>query len=350
MTSLLEDIPEVYNTWIWKEQYPGATELREYFRHVDNTLDLSRDIRYNTKVTAATWNDTTRKWLIECEDGTHITARFFHCCLGFSAKRHFPDWPGLDSFAGRVCHSSFWPADGIEIRDKKVGVIGNGATGVQIAQEAASEAAELKVFIRTPNMCLPMGQGPVSPEETRKDSKLIGSLLGKERYLNPGGFLYEGTGRNTFDLDLEEREKIMEEHYRQGGFRLMFTFEDTLNNEEANRVMYDFWARKTRARIRDPVKREIMAPLEPPHAWAAKRLSMEQNCMFIAASSVQNCTKNSKPRLRANGQIPRENHRPKNHLCLTRHHSWNRNNRRQSTRDRRARHSNRLPSYYRRLL
>lgn len=281
LTLLPEDIPEVYNTWTWSEQYPGTAELQNYFRHVNNTLDLSRDILHNTKVTAATWDDTNYKWLVDCDDGTHITTRFFHCCLGFSAKRHFPDWPGLESFAGYMCHSSFWPAEGIDIRGKRVGVVGNGATGIQIAQETASEAAELKVFIRTPNMCLPMGQGPVGPEQASKDSKLLGSLLGKERYLNAGGFLYEGTGKNTFDLGPEAREKAMEEHYRLGGFRLMFTFEDALEDEEANRVVYNFWARKTRARIRDPVKRDIMAPLRPPHPFAAKRPSLEQDCTCI---------------------------------------------------------------------
>ncbi|OQV03216.1 hypothetical protein CLAIMM_08290 [Cladophialophora immunda] len=155
--------------------------------------------------------------------------------------------------------------------------IGNGATAIQIAQATAPEAAELKVFIRTPNMCLPMSQAPLSPAQASEDSKLLGNLLGKARYLNAGGFLYEGTGKNTFDLGFEAREMAMEEHYRLGGFRLMFTFEDTLENEEANRVVYDFWARKTRARINDPAKRDIMAPLTPPHPLFAKRPSLEQD-------------------------------------------------------------------------
>lgn len=127
-----------------------------------------------------------------------------------------------------------------------------------------------------------MRHEPVSLAQASKDSKLLGSFLGKERYLNGGGFLYEGTGKNAFDLDPEAREKAMEEHYRLGGFRLMYTFEDALEDMESNRVVYDFWARKTRARIKDPVKRNIMAPLRPPHPFAAKRPSLEQGCTCIS--------------------------------------------------------------------
>ena len=79
-------IPEVYNTWQWTEEYPGAQELQRYFQHIDDTLDISKDTLYNTRVNSAKWDDSTHKWNVECDNGTHITTRFLNCCLGFAGN------------------------------------------------------------------------------------------------------------------------------------------------------------------------------------------------------------------------------------------------------------------------
>ena len=200
-----------------------------------------------------------------------------------------------------MCHSSFWPVEGIDVRGKKVGVVGNGATGIQIAQTLAREADQLNVFIRTPNTCIPMSQGPLDPEQAKKDLPMLGDQLGKERYLNAGGFLYSGTGKNGSELTAEEREQAMEEAFRLGGFRIIFAFNDVLIDETTNRHVYDFWARKTRARITDPVKRDILAPLEPPHPFAGKRPSLEQDCKCLTRYKAQSSVGLTSFRLRADG-------------------------------------------------
>jgi cation diffusion facilitator CzcD-associated flavoprotein CzcO len=68
---------------------------------------------------------------VRCDDGKVFRASFFIAAIGFAAKRHFPDWKGLDSFKGIIHHSSFWPKD-VDVRGKKMAVIGTGATGVQV--------------------------------------------------------------------------------------------------------------------------------------------------------------------------------------------------------------------------
>ena len=119
-------IPEVYNTWTWTEQYPGEKELKRYFKHVDKVLNISKDVLYEHKVVSAGFDPSIDKWHLVCENGKRITARFFLGCLGFAAKRYFPDWPGLDDFKGYVCHSSFWPTEGVDMKGKRVAVIGTG--------------------------------------------------------------------------------------------------------------------------------------------------------------------------------------------------------------------------------
>jgi cation diffusion facilitator CzcD-associated flavoprotein CzcO len=92
------------------------------------------------------------------------------------------------------------------------------------------------------------------------------------------GLEYQPTPMNTFDASEEEREAFWETLYQLGGFRFwQNNYQDFISNLEANHASYNFWARKTRARIQDPKKRDLLAPLVPPHPFGAKRPSLEQD-------------------------------------------------------------------------
>jgi cation diffusion facilitator CzcD-associated flavoprotein CzcO len=110
----------------------GVDELQRYFAHVEKQLNLKKDIIFNARVISADFNENTNKWIIRCDSGKVFRASFFIAAIGFAAKRHFPDWKGLDSFKGIIHHSSFWPED-VDVRGKKMAVIGTGATGVQVS-------------------------------------------------------------------------------------------------------------------------------------------------------------------------------------------------------------------------
>lgn len=72
---------QVWRDWTWSERFPGAEELRRYFRHVDATLNLSPDIRFNTRITRATFDENGNHWHIRSEDGHQVRARFFLSCV-----------------------------------------------------------------------------------------------------------------------------------------------------------------------------------------------------------------------------------------------------------------------------
>ena len=271
-------LPEVYKGWTWSEQYPGSAELRDYFRHADKELGLSRDVVFGTKVVGAVFDAEENMWDVECDTGLKVRCRFFFCCIGFAAKRHFPDWKGFEQYEGTICHSSFWPEGGMDVKGKRVAVIGTGATGIQIAQTTAKEAEQLTVFQRTPNCCLPMRQAKLTPEQAKKDLDGIDDVM-KLRLTTIAGFLYEAQRDiNTFDHSAEEREAFFQKLWDMGGFRMLANnYGDMLMDPVANREAYDFWAKRTRARLTNPEKRDILAPLEPPHPFGGKRLSLEQD-------------------------------------------------------------------------
>lgn len=269
-------IPEVYESWNWTVRYPGWKELRRYFDHVDKVLDIKKDVIFNTKVNGAEHDEGSGMWKVQTEDGKIATARFLIIAAGFAAKRHFPDWKGLDTFKGEVHHSSFWPQNGVDVKGKRVGVVGTGSTGIQISQEVAhDDIKSLTVFQRTPNLALPMGQEPLT--EADQDKSTYAEFF-KHRMTTFGGFPYDFRPENTLNDSPEEREAFFEKIWAEAGFHFwLATYQDMLFDNDANRAAYDFWSKKTRARIKDPVKRDILAPLEPPHPFGTKRPSLEQD-------------------------------------------------------------------------
>jgi cation diffusion facilitator CzcD-associated flavoprotein CzcO len=154
----LSEEREVWSDFEWRERFPGRTELQRYFHHADKKLDLSKDIEYNTCVTAADWDPTKNLWLIKTNTALTTWARHFILCTGFAAKRYTPPFKGLDKFKGTWHHSGVWPEEGVNLKGKKVAVIGTGASGVQIIQEIGREVAHLTVYQRTPNLAIPMRQ------------------------------------------------------------------------------------------------------------------------------------------------------------------------------------------------
>lgn len=184
----------------------------------------------------------------------------------------------MDKFEGELHHSSFWPNSGVDTKDKRVAVIGTGSTGVQIAQETSKDAASVLQFVRTPNLCLPMQQQAISKEEQEKRKQGEYQKFFEDRLNTFAGFGYDYIKKKTMEDTPEQREAFYEKLFEAGGFEFwLANYEDLLFDNEANREAYNFWAKKTRARITDPEKRDILAPLEPPHAFGTKRPSLEQN-------------------------------------------------------------------------
>ncbi len=271
-------IEAVWKDWNWSERFPGYQELRRYFEHVDDVLDLSRDISLETRVTSARFDESTERWQIDTDTGLAVRARFFVLCTGFASKPYTPDLPGMETFGGEAYHSAGWPEAGVSFAGRRVGVVGTGASGVQIVQEAAVEAAHLTLFQRTPVTALPMQQRSFSLEDNAK-AKLNYHEHFKRRNSPPGSFAdIERLSTKAFDVTAAERDEVFERAWQAGGFHFWAgTFADIGLTEEANLTAYEFWRDKTRARIADPKTAELLAPTDPPYPFGTKRPSLEQN-------------------------------------------------------------------------
>jgi len=271
-------LEELWRDWSWTERFPAWDELRRYFHHVDRKLGLTRDIRFDARVTAAHFDRDADSWQIECADGHRVRARFFLPCTGFAAKAYIPDLPGLARFAGPCVHTAHWPQDGLDLTGQRVGIIGTGASGVQVIQEAGKVASQLAVFQRTPNLALPMQQRALD-EPAQRAMKVHYPEWFRLRALAGGGlFDIAPEPRSALEVSKQEREAAFESAWQKGGFHFWAgTFIDIGRDREANRLAYEFWRDKTRARIQDPDVADKLAPTLSPHPFGAKRPSLEQD-------------------------------------------------------------------------
>jgi cation diffusion facilitator CzcD-associated flavoprotein CzcO len=275
--------PELFKDWVWSERYPGRDELVRYFDHIANVWKLNNDISFNSRVQQAHWNAINNQWDLTIsqtnasgcvEFRAHATSVIF--CTGFASKTYTPPFRGMKNFKGTMAHTAEWSQDVI-FKNKRVAVIGTGASGVQVIQTIAPEVSQLTVFQRTPNLALPMGQKKLT-QETNDQLKQQYPGLVKKMKSTYAGFLYDFDPRKCFEVSEEERLRLYEELYHKGGvYFWLGTFSDVLKNKDANDTAYEFWRTKTINRINDAAVAEKLAPKVAPHPYGTKRVSLEQD-------------------------------------------------------------------------
>ena len=154
------DVPSRYYSYSfapnphWTRVFSPGPEIRAYLRKVAADLDLERHIRFNTEVDEAEWTAEGR-WLVRTKNGDEDTFDFLVSAAGILHHPRVPEIAGLEDFAGAVFHSARWdhsvPLDG-----RRVAVIGNGSTGVQITVALSPRCSQFKLFQRTPQWVYPV--------------------------------------------------------------------------------------------------------------------------------------------------------------------------------------------------
>ena len=267
--------------WQWSENFASQPEMLRYANRAADAMDVRKHYRFNTKVTAARYAEDGNLWEVTLDNGQVVTCRFLISATGPLSASRLPDYEGIDSFKGESFHSSRWPTDaegnpqGIDFNGKRVGVIGTGATGVQIIPIAAETAKELFVFQRTPNWCTPLGNSPLGKEEMDLLRKRYPTILEYVKSTDTS-FPYHRDPRKGTDVSEAEREAFFQELYDQPGYGIWLSgFRDLLLSKESNKFLADFVARKIRQRVNDPAVAEKLIPTD--HPFGAKRVPMETN-------------------------------------------------------------------------
>ena len=264
---------ELLQEWDWKEHYSAQPETERYLNYVADKFDLRRDIQFNSRVVSATYNEVGSFWEICLADGSRSHGRFLITSVGSFSAGYVPDFEGIDSFRGTSCHTRAWPKEGVDLAGKRVGVIGTGATGVQLITEIAKEVAHLTVFQRTANYCAPLRNGLIDAE-TQKQIKASYPEIFRVCMETPGSFMHEPDKRSAMDVSQEERLEQYERLWTEPGFKKWLSnFYDVMVPGKANEDYAEFVRNKIRERVHDPVVAEMLVPKD--HMFGSKRLPCE---------------------------------------------------------------------------
>jgi cyclohexanone monooxygenase len=250
---------ELQQEWEWTERYATQPEILRYIEHVAERFDLLRDIQLETRVLAATFDESRRRWEVETDRG-RVSARFCVMATGCLSSAHVPEFPGLDRFQGETYHTGHWPHEGVDFTGKRVAVIGTGSSGVQSIPIIAEQAESLTVFQRTATYAVPAHNHPLEPEY----QKSIKARYPEFRAANSQTYLgfgsdYPSADEAAVEASPEELEARYQERWEHGGLAFMGAYRDLLLSREANETASEFVRRKVRSLVEDAALAELLS-------------------------------------------------------------------------------------------
>ena len=264
---------ELLQEWDWKEYYSGQPENERYLNYVADKFNLRPHIRLNSRVISATFDQNINKWEVLLQDGHKARGQFLITAIGILSAGYVPNFEGIHSFEGEWCHTGKWPAEGMDLSGKRVGVIGTGASGVQLITEIAKEVRHLTVFQRTANYCAPLRNGPID-DETQLQIKASYPEIFKQCSETAGSFIHKFDSRSAMEVSPEERIQQYEKLWAEPGFKKWLSnFYDVMIPGEANEDYAEFVRNKIRERVKDPGVAEMLTPKN--HMFGSKRLPCE---------------------------------------------------------------------------
>ena len=258
--------PEIEQEWDWSERMPAQPELERYLNFVTDRLDLRRDMRFATTVTALTFDETTAHWTIDTTAGPRLRAPFVIAATGCLSAPLVPAIDGIDDFRGVRLFTNRFPRDGFDFRDRRVGVVGTGSSGVQAIPVIAGTAGHLTVFQRSAAFTRPANNGPISPDELAAIKADYGALRQAQLESFSGTLHFAAVSlpssppadRILATAAADRLAKLDEQ-----GWGAAWDWGDIYDDMEANAAGVDLYAEMLRRTIRDPATAEALVPRYP---------------------------------------------------------------------------------------
>ena len=262
---------ELDQQWDWSEKYAPQPEILSYANHVADRFDLRQHIRFDTRVTAATYDETAKSWRIETDRGDHVTAQFCIMAVGCLSAANRPPFRGREEFRGPIYHTGEWPHEGVDFTGLRVGVIGTGSSAIQSIPIMAQQASALTVFQRTATYSVPAWNEKLTPEY-RKTIKADYPALRAKARARPTGFYFPFNMQPALKATPEERERQYQEAWERGGLPFLGAYGDLLFEKAANDTIAEFARRKIRELVKDPTTAELLCP---DNVFGCKRLCVD---------------------------------------------------------------------------
>ena len=193
--------------------------------------------------------------------------------VGLLSIPTMPQLDGIDDFKGDSFHTFHWPHEGYDLTGKKVGIIGTGATAIQVIGDIADKVGSLHVFQRRANWAAPLNNSKITPEQMADIRRRYDQIF-EVCARTPGGFEHEPDRRGFWEVSREEREKLWNKLYKEPGFGIwLANFREIFMDEKANAEFSEWIADRIRERVKDPVTAEKLIPRD--HGFGVQRVPLE---------------------------------------------------------------------------
>lgn len=264
---------ELLKEWDWTEHFAPQAETERYVRFICDRFGLWENMQFNTRITKAYWIAEDRCWKLTDASGQTYTSRFLITGIGLLSDPTLPNVPGVQDYKGDAFHTSRWPKEPVSFEGKNVGIIGVGATAIQIIPEIAKTVGNLTVFQRTPNWAIPLHNSKIDKdamEQIRQGYPEMFERVNKTRL----SFMHEANPNSIWDATPEEREVLWEHLYAQPGFGFWVSnYKEITLDRKANALVSEFVAKKTKQRVHDPWTADKLVP--KTHGFGLRRVPME---------------------------------------------------------------------------
>lgn len=270
---------DLYNAWSWSERFPGQPEIERWLNFVADRCDLRKEFEFNCTVESAHYNDATGRWTVTTNKGDVIDTQFLITCCGMLSAPLDKRFPGQETFKGQIYHTARWPKTSVNFAGKRVGVVGNGATGIQVIQTIAGEVGHLKVFVRTPQYIIPMK----NPKYDAADVAAYKTRFEELKANCPNtftGFEYDFTNGAWGELTTAQRRDVMERIWNEGSLRLwLASFAEMFSDEDASEGVSEFVRQKMRERLKDPKLCDLLIPKD--YGFGTHRVPLESGYLEV---------------------------------------------------------------------
>lgn len=264
---------EVLDEWHWKERFSPQPETLKYLNFVVDKLGLRDHMQFNCRVEAMAFDEERDTWNLSLSDGRALSSRFIITALGPFSTPTLPKIEGIEDFKGLSFHSADWPHEPLDLRGKRVGIIGTGATAIQIIPLVAEEASQLTVFQRRPNWSAPLNNSPISVDEMNRIRANYDEIF-EACSKSLGAFEHTFDPRSFYDVTPEERRELWDRLYDGPGFGIQLAnFAEILGDVEANKEISAYIADRIRQRVDDPEVAEKLIPKD--HGFGVQRVPLE---------------------------------------------------------------------------
>ncbi len=270
---------DLYKEWSWSERFPGQPEIERWLKFIADRCDLRKHYQFSTRVDSASYDEAKKRWVVKTDKGDTVEAQYLISCTGMLSAPLENRFEGQKTFNGPIFHTGRWPKEKLDFAGKRVGVIGIGATGIQVIQTIASEVGQLKVFVRTPQYIIPMKNPKYGPDDVAAYKARFKEL--KETLPNTfTGFEYDFTHGAWADLTPAQRLEVMERIWNEGSLRLwLASFAEIFSDEEASESVSEFVRQKMRERLKDPRLCDILIPKD--YGFGTHRVPLETNFLEV---------------------------------------------------------------------